>query len=411
MKILIYAHLFPPSKGGIQYSNLEIIKGLKLLGHNIRVIACHNKGIKQFVCDFPVPVRILPKWQFTNMYSLNRRGLLNWIFLPLYCCLISGEIKNFQPDVALVTDETGNAFWGAMSRFHHIPYVSYWSVPVSTSEKSNDRDRVVGKIYRSILSMILKWLWRSYTGAESILVVSNSTKEQLIREKPEISRKIKIVPRSIDDLIFQKPVDRNEIKKNQKNLGIARENFVLLSVTRLTRKKGVDDVIKALAILGEEELRNIRYVVVGSGRDERYLKELAQSLNLGTNVIFVGTIEHSELISYYDMCDMFILPSRRGISESFGRVFVEAASRCKPSIGVDEGGMSDIIENGLTGFLTRSGDTQDIKNIIKYSLNNRELIMSMGIEAAKKAKMKYTCLAVANKFDKYLRMAVGETVN
>ena len=122
-------------------------------------------------------------------------------------------------------------------------------------------------------------------------------------------------------------------------------------------------------------------------------------------------MEHIELISYYDMCDIFILPSRRGVSESFGRVFVEAASRCKPSIGVDEGGMSDIIQNGSTGFLTRSGNSQDIKNIIKYSLTNREQIMSMGIEAAKKAKMNYTCLAVAKKFDKYLRMAVGETVD
>jgi glycosyltransferase involved in cell wall biosynthesis len=411
MRILIYAHLFPPSKGGIQYSNLEIIKGLRLLGHDIRVIACHNKGIKKFVLDFPFPVKILPKWQFTNMYSLNRRGLLNWIFLPLYCYLIIGEIKNFQPEVALITDETGNAFWGAISRFHHIPYVSYWSVPVSTPGKSNDTDRVVGKIYKSILNLLLKWLWRSYTGAKSILVVSNSTKEQLIREKPEISAKIIIVPRSIDDLIFQKPVDRNEIKKIQKDLGIERENFVLLSVTRLTRKKGIDDVIRALAILDGDELRNIKYVVVGSGRDERYLKELAHSLNLGSKVIFTGTMEHVELISYYDMCDMFILPSRRGISESFGRVFVEAASRCKPSIGVDEGGMSDIIEDGLTGFLTRSGDTRDIKNIIKYSINNKERILSMGIEAEKKAKMNYTCLAIANKFDKYLRMAVGKTVN
>jgi len=411
MKILIYAHLFPPSKGGIQYSNLEIIKGLNLLGHDIRVIVCHNKGIRKYVGNFPFSVRILPKWNFTYMYSLNHRGFLNWIFLPLYCFLIAREIKNFQPDVGLVTDETANAFWGAMYRYHHIRYVSYWSVPITRPEKLNSKNRAANKIYQLILKQLLKWLWRSYTGAESILVVSNSTKEQLIREKPEIRDRIEIVPRSIDDQIFETPVDHHKIKKIQKNLGIDCENFVLLSVARLAQKKGIDDVIKALAILDQEELRKIKYVVVGSGSGERYLKKLVQSLNLDMNVIFTGTIEHVKLISFYDICDIFILPSRRGISESFGRVFVEAASRCKASIGVDEGGMSDIIEDGLTGFLTRSGDTQDIKEIIKYCISNREKILSMGVNAKKKAKQNYTCMAIAKKFDKHLKMAVAKTVN
>ena len=68
-------------------------------------------------------------------------------------------------------------------------------------------------------------------------------------------------------------------------------------------------------------------------------------------------------IIVYDLCDLFVLPSRKGISESFGRVFVEAAARRKPSIGTNDGGIADIIEDGQTGFLVGPGDVLEINRI------------------------------------------------
>ena len=124
MKILIYAHLFPPSKGGMQYSNLEIAKGLRQLGHTVHVIACSNRGIRRFISKCPFSVRVLPKWHFTPMASLSRSGLLNWLWAPLYWLIFLKEIRTFNPDIALITDETANAFWGVVSNYIKLPYVS-----------------------------------------------------------------------------------------------------------------------------------------------------------------------------------------------------------------------------------------------------------------------------------------------
>ena len=112
MKILIYAHQFPPAKGGVPYSNLGIAMGLNSLGHNIHVIACYNKGIRQFVSNLPFSVRTIPKWPFTTMVSLSKTGVLNWLFFPWYYYLIHREIKMFDPDICLIADTTANCFWG-----------------------------------------------------------------------------------------------------------------------------------------------------------------------------------------------------------------------------------------------------------------------------------------------------------
>jgi glycosyltransferase involved in cell wall biosynthesis len=115
---------------------------------------------------------------------------------------------------------------------------------------------------------------------------------------------------------------------------------VLLSVSNLESGKGVDDVLRALALLRGAPGKRFRYIVVGDGSASGMFRRLAQALGLERCCHFSSEIFLIPmLIAYYDACNLFILPSRRGKEESFGRVFVEAAARRKPSIGVNEGGM------------------------------------------------------------------------
>lgn len=411
MKILIYAHLFPPSKGGLQYSNLEIVKGLFKLGHDIRLITCFNKGINEFISTFPFPVKVLPKWSFTPMASLSVKGLANWIISPWYFFLILREIKIFKPEVGFITDETANAFWGGITNRAKIPYISYCSVPFTKIKQIVPKYKFWVLIKIAVLRRIRKCLWNSYKGAKSILVVSNSTKSEIIEHAPEVAGKICVVPRSIDDKIFESPIDHEIVNKIKKSLMIKKDQTTLLSVARLTKRKGIDDVLKALARLDPQELKKIKYLVIGNGRDGEYLRELSESLKLDTTVSFLGKIDHIDLISYYDICDIFVLPSRRGISESFGRVFVEAAGRCKASIGVNAGGMKDIIDDGNTGWLIDAGDVEAVAKIIQFSIEHKERLKKMGLDARCKAEQKYTSLGNAKIFESYLRKAARTSKN
>jgi glycosyltransferase involved in cell wall biosynthesis len=407
MKILIYAHLFPPSKGGMQYSNLAIAKGVSQLGHSVHVIACSNRGIRRFISNCPFSVCVLPKWHFTTMASLSRSGLLNWILAPLYFFIFFREIRKFNPDIALITDETANAFWGAISSYIRLPYVSYWSVPVSNQQGFVPRPDACSRLNHAILNQIRQWSWASYKRAKYVLVVSNSTRQQVSHILPEIEYKVATVPRAIDDNFFDAAEDSEAVQRIANKLGILVSDFVLLSVARLTRNKGIDDVLKALARIDPDTLRSIKYVIVGEGRHERYLKDLTASLRLNRRVKFIGAVDQFQLVTLYDMCDLFVLPSRRGVMESFGRVFAESAARRRASIGVDGGGMPDIINDGDTGFLLQAGDVSGIQNTIEYAATNREIIRKMGLNARLKAEKNYTLRAIAIKFETHLQKAVA----
>ncbi|MCI0696564.1 glycosyltransferase family 4 protein [candidate division KSB1 bacterium] len=405
MKILIYAHLFPPSKGGLQYANLEFAKGLQALGHAVEVIACHNRGIKKFIAELNFPVHVIPKWPWATMHSLSGKGLLNWFFVPWYYAAVSHQIKRFKPDVILVADETANCFWGIWAHKINVPYVSYCSVPSLKNFQEairKDFTERLGKLRMAIHRRLRDGLLRSYKNAKFILAVSHSTKRALSEVAPEVSSKISIVPCSVDEKFFSLPFDRPAAMSLRQRLGIANDQYVLLSVARLSEEKGLDDVLAALSGLDNTVLRGLKYVVVGKGEAESYLKQLTKNLNLDNHVVFAGEAPHLQLIHYYDLCDLFVLPSHR---ESFGRVFAEAAARAKPAIGVNEGGMADIIEDGETGFLVPKRDIKALQDKIMYFISHAEKQKKLGTRAREKAERRYHSRFIAQQLEDCLKKA------
>jgi len=402
VNVLIYAHLFPPSKGGMQFSNLEIAKGLHELGYNVSVIACSNKGIRKFASELPFPVVVLPKWSFTSMSSLSNKGLANWLFVPLYFYLIKMSIKKYKPDIILISDETANAFWGLFSRFVNRPYLSYCSVPHLTYPRQQGSNLLRYKVQ----STIRKWMGASYVQSKKVLAVSHSTKSELIKEIPVLKKKIEVVPRSIDPKFFNEPFRPEQIARIRANNNINSDDYVLLTVSRLAVGKGISDVINAIGQLNPFFREKMKYIILGSGPHDQNLKKLARDLHIENIVIFGGAVPHDQLIPFYDACEIFIMVSRRGKNESFGRVFVEAAARRKPSIGVNAGGMVDIIENGKNGFLIEPGDIIALKEILENVLSNRKLSEKMGNNSRKVAEAKFSRREVAVAIERNIKTAL-----
>jgi phosphatidylinositol alpha-1,6-mannosyltransferase len=190
-------------------------------------------------------------------------------------------------------------------------------------------------------------------------------------------------------------------------IGISKSNFVILSVSRLTIEKGIDDVMKAIAHLDKSLSQRIKYIIVGQGPAIKYLRNLHRQLGLNKKITFLGKIPNTNLISLYDMCDIFVLPSRRGASESFGRVFVEAAARSKTSIAANTGGMLDIIQDGKTGFLVDPSDVEALGKSIKILASNYKITKHMGSLAKLEARRKYTRPVIAAQLQMYLEKAVS----
>jgi glycosyltransferase involved in cell wall biosynthesis len=151
-------------------------------------------------------------------------------------------------------------------------------------------------------------------------------------------------------------------------------------VARLIERKGLGDLIRALALL---ERGRFELEIVGGGPDEQVLRDLATGLGVAQDVRFLGPLNRSQVARRYREADMFTLPSS---AEAFGNVFAEALASGLPIVGSTVGGIPDLVEHGTNGLLVRPGDMAALAGAIRYLADDPELRQEMAQRNRAKAE-------------------------
>ncbi|MGH9037060.1 MAG: glycosyltransferase, partial [Acidimicrobiia bacterium] len=105
----------------------------------------------------------------------------------------------------------------------------------------------------------------------------------------------------------------------------------------------------------------------------------AGDLGVAGRVQFLPPVPHDRLVEYYRAADVVVVPSR---SETFGMVALEAAACGTPVVAAAVGGLTAIVEDGVTGFLVEGGDPLDWATPVSLLLDDAELAEAMGTRAA-----------------------------
>ncbi len=189
-------------------------------------------------------------------------------------------------------------------------------------------------------------------------------------------RIIEIVPAVDADIFTPGPPPEHLIEK----LGLEGKQ-VLLTVARLTRRKGHDLVLKAMDILRNRDA--LHYVIVGLGEDRERLEGIVGTLGLTGSVTFAGRVEDSELPDYYRLCDIYVMPNREVLEstdsiEGFGISFIEANACEKPAIGGRSGGTDAAVVDGVTGYLINPENPEELAEKMCFLLNNPDVSAEMG---------------------------------
>lgn len=148
----------------------------------------------------------------------------------------------------------------------------------------------------------------------------------------------------------------------------------LLTVSRLsqyTRRKNVDGVCEAIALLGRE--LPVLYTVVGDGDDRPRLEARARELGVADRVEFRGALSREELLAAYRAADLFVLASKASQKdvEGFGIVYIEASASGVPVLCSREGGATDAVADGVNGLLIDSSSPAAIAAGIRSFLARR----------------------------------------
>jgi phosphatidylinositol alpha-1,6-mannosyltransferase len=157
---------------------------------------------------------------------------------------------------------------------------------------------------------------------------------------------------------------------------------VLLTVSRLDSRKNHATVLRALGALCHTpaDVPPLRYVIVGDGPERTGLEELVERLQLGSRVVFTGTVSDSELHGWYQAADLFVLPSLATPDdvEGFGIVYAEAALAGTPVIAAKGGGVEDAVMDGVTGIVLPSADIASVHFALGDLLSHPSKLSALG---------------------------------
>lgn len=173
----------------------------------------------------------------------------------------------------------------------------------------------------------------------------------------------------------------------------------LLFVGRLTRQKGVDVLLRALAILPA----TLTLDIVGDGEERTALEALASSLGIGDRVRWHGAKPTGELASFYRRAAALVVPS---VEEGLGLVAVEAQLCETPVVAFASGGMVDVVRGGESGVLVEQRTPGALASAIETLLDSPDRGKALGRAAAARARSCFSPDRVARRYVDIYREAI-----
>jgi glycosyltransferase involved in cell wall biosynthesis len=176
--------------------------------------------------------------------------------------------------------------------------------------------------------------------ADKIIAISGATKDYVLRLGAKPS-KVKVIYNGVDLERFRPITGKRE--EMRKKLGIPQNVTVVLTVRRLVYKNGIDTLIDTAKIAVKKNPK-IVFLVVGKGPDMESVKLQVAQLGIEANFRLAGFVSDEDLSSYYNVADLFVLPSKSG--EGLPLVALEAMACGLPVIATNVGGIREVLSEG-----------------------------------------------------------------
>lgn len=201
-------------------------------------------------------------------------------------------------------------------------------------------------------------------------------------------KSIETVYNFIDDRIYRKS-ENNHLKSE---FGIGEDEKVVIHVSNFRAVKRVTDVVKTFANIAAS--MPAKLLLVGDGPEMTIVCKLVRKLGLEDQVIILGKQENLEEL--YSISDLMLLLSEK---ESFGLVALEAMACGVPCIGTNVGGIPEVIEDGVTGYICEVGDINDSSSKAVALLNDRTIHQQFAIKCVETVKTKFRAEQIVEQYE------------
>lgn len=172
-------------------------------------------------------------------------------------------------------------------------------------------------------------------------------------------------------------IDQKEFN-NVKRDYVNKNKIQVLSIGRLIEKKGHEYMIRVLSNI---KTNNVKYTIVGEGELRGSLEKLVLELKLTEVVKFIGRIDVDRLIDFFKDADIFVMPNitpQDGDVDATSIVIIQAQASGLPVIATAHGGNSELISDGVSGYIVPEKDIQRLSEKLQILIGNHLLRKKMG---------------------------------
>jgi phosphatidylinositol alpha-1,6-mannosyltransferase len=357
MKHLLVTNDFPPKIGGIQSYLWELWR--RLPADEAAVLTTPYAGAAEFDAEAPIHVERIDAPVMVPTASLAAR-------IDETAARLGAELVVLDPALPL-----GHLGPRLATPYGVILHGAEITVP----------GRVPGP--RHALARVLR-------GAEIVIAAGGYPADEGERAARQ-GLPVVVVPPGVDTERFV-PLAAEQRTAVRRRFGIAPESTVVVSVSRLVPRKGMDVLIRAAARLAPIH-PELEVVIGGSGRDlprlERLVAELAAPVRL------IGRVDDDELPGLYGAADIFAMDCRNrwfGLEqEGFGIVFLEAAACGVPQVAGHSGGAAEAVLHGETGLIVDDPrSVAALSDALRRLIIDPELRARMGAAGRRRAEAEFS---------------------
>lgn len=346
MKIIALSSFLSTKRGGLEHSLFDVCRNLAKRGHSITLVyeeGGDQLGLYQQICKRMIKI---------NSYHLNLKFLTDLLKVQPSDC----------HDTIIYSNQYDNFFFASsLATIYNLPIVCHLRLHASIEDgylKRIKQRLTFAKIdhYIAISEAVKKdWCNRLYIPRQNVSVVHNGIEPEQFSYS-----------NTFDDL--------------RRFWNIPIHEKVVSYVGRLEPEKGIENLIRAFALLRQVEIPS-KLLIAGkplfSGTEYLVtLKRLAHDLGVTEHVRFLGHISDPCLL--YQISDVTVLPSLW--LEAFGRVIIESMACGTPAIGSKTGGIPEVLTGKFSDWLFKPGDELDLFNILRSVIYWRDRDPGLAIQ-------------------------------
>jgi phosphatidylinositol alpha-1,6-mannosyltransferase len=221
--------------------------------------------------------------------------------------------------------------------------------------------------------------------ASKCIAASNSTRDLVTAKYKLPLNAAQVIYPLISDISVQESNDADSLREQY---GIAPDDFVVLYVGNLVRRKGADLLVEAIAKIPDA---SVKLIIVGAGPERERIEQKIVEHDVKGRVTLTGRVPDVE--PYYRIAGAFSMPAffERDSDdiEGLGIVYLEAQQRGVPVVGTRSGGIPEAIDDGKSGFLVAEKDVEGLARSIRALKEDPDMCRSMGARGREFVKEKF----------------------